>query len=270
MGDIKAMFLNIMLHPGDRNAHHFFWRHQKNKPMQLWRHCRCMFGEKISLFIFMATVLHHRKLNKEVYPRAQQALQENLLEGDDCPKQLIKLRQDLSQLIESGGFKLRKWTTNLAEVLQTIPEAGRHLSDVVLGRKIEDASDNSTEELKALGIVYDPIKDTMGFLRYSLKHATTKKGVVANIAHLFDQRGLLAPFCMMAKVFLQKLWLHGKPWDQPMEADLQEEWDLIEGHFDELHLIKYPKKMSDLPCHARRSFMGLRMLQRKNTVRLYT
>jgi hypothetical protein len=179
MGDIKGMFLNIMLHPDDRDANWFFWRSQESGPMKLYRHCRCMFGEKISLFISIATVLHHGELNKEAYPRAQQALEENLyvddlLEGDDCPKKLSRLRQDLSQLMESGGFDLRKWTSNSAEVLQTIPEAERHPSDVILGSTVEDVVDHSAKELKALGIVYDPIKDTMGFPRYSLKHATTK------------------------------------------------------------------------------------------------
>jgi hypothetical protein len=252
MGDIKGMFLNIMLHPNDRDAHRFFWRSEDYEPMQLYRHCRCMFGEKISLFISVATVLHHAELNKEAYPRALRALKENLyvddlLEGNDCLEQLIKLRQELSRLMESGGFKLRKWISNSAEVLQTIPEAERHPSDVILGKAEGSVADYTTGELKALGIVYDPIEDTMGYPRYSLKHATTKKGVVANIAHLFDPRGWLAPFCMMAKIFLQKLWLRGSNWDQPMATDMQAEWDLVEEHFDELHLIKYPRKMSNLP-----------------------
>jgi hypothetical protein len=111
MGDIKGMFLNIMLHPDDRDVHRFFWRSQESGPMKLYRHCRCMFREKISLFISMATVLHHGELNKEAYPRARQALMENLyvddfLEGDDCPKKLSKLRQDLSQVTSHRNWRV--------------------------------------------------------------------------------------------------------------------------------------------------------------------
>ena len=46
--------------------------------------------------------------------------------------QAVDMRADVTSLMAEGGFPMRKWFSSSAEVLATIPEAERSISDEFL------------------------------------------------------------------------------------------------------------------------------------------
>ena len=51
----------------------------------------------------------------------------------------------------------------------------------------------------------------------------TKRTVLSKIASIFDPIGIVAPVVVTGKMLLQKIWLSGLDWDEPLNSDLQEE-----------------------------------------------
>lgn len=53
---------------------------------------------------------------------------------------------------------------------------------------------------------------------------STKRTVPSDVAKLFDPLGWAAPVFLVAKIFLQDLWLAGLDWDQPLPDRLRGRW----------------------------------------------
>ena len=54
--------------------------------------------------------------------------------------------------------------------------------------------------------------------------AVTKREVLSLIARLYDPIGLLGPVVSKAKIFLQRLWLLKLSWNDPLPAQIVQEW----------------------------------------------
>lgn len=54
--------------------------------------------------------------------------------------------------------------------------------------------------------------------------ANKRSIILSGIARLFDPLGWLAPSVVLAKVFIQKLWLAGVSWDEELSPELVNEW----------------------------------------------
>lgn len=94
------------------------------------------------------------------YPNASEIILrdfyvDDLLTGSDTTEEAIQLQKQISILLESGGFQLRKWLTNDANVLQQIPENHREIS-----LPLQFDLDNTT---KTLGMHYHPAGDEFQF-----------------------------------------------------------------------------------------------------------
>ncbi|KAL0871839.1 hypothetical protein ABMA27_004314 [Loxostege sticticalis] len=72
--------------------------------------------------------------------------------------------------------------------------------------------------------VYLPHHAIVKLDRQTTKDTVTKRTVLREIASLFDPLGWLSPAIITAKIFMQKLWLHGKDWDEIVPSQLKDEW----------------------------------------------
>ena len=81
---------------------------------------------------------------------------------DDCLKSVedeetsINLASNLYELLQKGGFRLTKWTSNSREVLESLPESERAATVKVL-----DFSKVQVE--RALGVRWDIVSDKFGY-----------------------------------------------------------------------------------------------------------
>ena len=63
----------------------------------------------------------------------------------------------------------------------------------------------------------------------------TKRNVLKKTASLFDPLGLIAPFVVKAKFYLQQAWLESLDWDDELPDKLKNEW---KNWFIELHALR--------------------------------
>ena len=118
-----------------------------------------------------------------------------------------RMRKELTSLGDKAGFHIRKWISNIPEVLEDISESDR-ASEMDL-QKIE------LPTTKALGVLRSAKDDTFHFV-YTLpsnEFKFTKRSVLKKTATVFDPLGFLAPFIIRAKLLLQQAWLKAIAWD---------------------------------------------------------
>lgn len=108
------------------------------------------------------------------------------MSGTYSESDAIILRRQISNIMLSAGFKLRKWVSNNVAVINDIP-----LED----RAIQLPFNIVKNTVTALGIIWNPTSDEFNF-KINLSDAdrkTTKRTILSHISKLFDPLGWMAP-----------------------------------------------------------------------------
>ncbi|KAH8349354.1 hypothetical protein KR084_008276, partial [Drosophila pseudotakahashii] len=116
-----------------------------------------------------------------------------------------------------GNFKLRKWCSSHAAVLNTVAEADKEQF-----LQFDDEGDIT----KTLGLAWDPSSDNLLFSLLSLPQSTkpSKRSILSTVAHFYDPLGLIGPVIAKCKIFLQNLWKAKLTWDESLPLNLQSTW----------------------------------------------
>ncbi|XP_046145641.1 uncharacterized protein LOC123988926 [Osmia bicornis bicornis] len=177
------------------------------------------------------------------YPLALPVLKDQTY-VDDClfgadDKDLLRtIRDQTINLLNKGGFRLRKWASNDPTLLIDIDPRDHGLAKNKL-LKIE-------ETCSVLGLEWNPVLDHFQFrVTISSNFANTKRTILSQIAKLFDPMGLLTPVVIPAKVFMQKLWSLQYDWDDILPNDVLLEWQDYYTHLPDLNKITIPRKIAN-------------------------
>jgi hypothetical protein len=231
--DISKMFHQVVLHPADRDFVRFLWRDlDPQKPVRVMRWKRLPFGLNQSPFLAIATVQWHVKYHEMEFHNAAAALQKCLyvddyIGGVDSVEEAKELRQEISVLMNVGGFHFAKWISNSKEVLASIPPADRAAASAFAFREHDT---EMTEELinKTLGISWNPESDRFCYYGYSLisfePGRETKRSLISKMSRIFDPTGFLSPFVVRAKMLMQETWLAGIGWDDLLPIEIDVAW----------------------------------------------
>ena len=154
-------------------------------------------------------------------------------------KKAIETRRQLTEMGDKAGFHVRKWVSNLTEVLADVPVEDR-ASEV-------DLDKNLLPVTKTLGVSWTAREDQFLF-HYSPPpddFEFTKRNVLKKTATLFDPLGFLSPFVVKAKVFMQQAWVDALEWDEVLPSEQREQWKTWFGELPLLEEIKIPRCLKD-------------------------
>ncbi len=94
---------------------------------------------------------------------------------------------------------MRNWISNQPSALEEIP-------DRVAPRSLQFGEQGQ----RVLGMNWNPQTDQISFHPQMEDVVWTKRGVLRQLAKLFDPLGLLAAFLVKGKILMQELWRRGK------------------------------------------------------------
>ena len=244
-GDIKKAFLQIKISPEDRGALRLLW-YDNLKERNIVQYCftRVIFGSGPSPYILGATLEKHIGQYEEKYPNTVNELLQNtyvddVQSGGDGKEELLKFKEEATQIMNEGGFQLHKWHSNIPEI------------EKLSTSEVEEPQENSTyakltvgtqpHESKVLGVPWNKEEDT-----FSINFAKTLKGVeegpltkrkmLSAINSIFDLLGIAAPVVIVGKVLYSKVCLRKLRWDEEVPVDIQKPW------------TKWLNDMRDCPC----------------------
>lgn len=252
--DIKMMFRMSWVHPEDRRFQLVLWRESPAEPLQTYELNTTTYGLRSSPFIAIRVLLELAELERATFPKAAAVLETDIyvddcLTGASSLEEARILKTELEGIMASGGFELRKWISNVPELLSDLP--ADHLQ---LPHSFQDPDNPQT--IAVLGVQYTPETDSFTYRNsYRPEETVTKRKVLSLIARMYDPCGWIAPLIFKAKVFIQRLWLSGLSWDEPLNQALALEWssftsDLVNvPHFQIPRLI-FPPGSNSFTLHG--------------------
>ena len=72
----------------------------------------------------------------------------------------------------------------------------------------------------------------------STEDPKTKRSLIRLYLKVFDPMGLLTPFLMIPKLLFQELWTRGLDWDQSLDSDIAESWEIWKHELANVDQIK--------------------------------
>ncbi|XP_070067147.1 uncharacterized protein [Drosophila virilis] len=156
------------------------------------------------------------------HPDAVKAICENTFVDDwlqsvDTGAEMIQLAETVKRIHASGGFEMRRWTSNLKQVIQALEDDCEELDKRI------SAQDEAQEKAS--------------------KERPTKRRVLSVIISIFDPLGLLGFLNIRGKIILQNIWRSNIGWDDDLtnedEADWQHWLDLLSN----LNAVRIPRCM---------------------------
>ena len=241
--DIAEMYLRIELSPEDRSLHRFLWRNlaSDEKPCE-YEFNWLVFGVNASPFLAQFVSQHHARIFEDIYPRAAETILKSTYMDDSMDSVMsesegITLYKQLSELWDKSGMHAHKWLSNSEAILQMIPSQDR-ACQLELG-------DNNSPAIKTLGIMWLAREDVLTFISKPIEEGfkPTKRNFLKKMATLFDPLGLLSPFVIRAKMFMQEMWIAGTDWDDQLSDDWIRKVNSWFSELNQLQNIRIPRSL---------------------------
>ncbi|UYV72012.1 hypothetical protein LAZ67_9001549, partial [Cordylochernes scorpioides] len=221
MSDIEKMYRQILVRPSDAERQRIIWRRRSQDKLMAYRLNTVTYGTAAAPFLAMRTLLKLVEDEGAKYPRASRAIKEDtyvdyIITGADDLRDGMALRDELIELLRCGGFTLKKWSSNDPTILGNI--AKEHCAQKIMFEQ--------SKVIRTLGLGWIQSEDCFVYDVQSLEKTsvTTKREMLSFIAKLYDPLGWLAPVLVTGKIMVQRLWITGLHWDDPMDESLIETW----------------------------------------------
>ncbi|XP_038116927.1 uncharacterized protein LOC119769097 [Culex quinquefasciatus] len=218
VSDVEKMFRQIGITPEDRALQCVLWR-----PTPSAEVCTYELNTAISEDVYM----------------------DDVITGMDDEDAAHNLRIQLDEMMISGGFRLRKWACNRAEVLRGVAEENLAIPFP------EGINLDKESSVKTLGLTWIPNTDEFK-VQFDITPTVAedelcKRVVLSKAASLFDPHGWFGATITTAKIFLQQLWTlvdgDGKrlDWDTPLPPTVGENWRKYEEQLPVLNSIRFAR-----------------------------
>ena len=226
VGDIKAMFHQILVDPEDRDALRFLWWPNDDYTLppvdcQMVVH---PFGAtsspSIAGFVLRKTALDNATHADEetVQTVLRNFYVDDLLKSTESVEKANKLILQLQELLSSGGFQLVKLLSSHAEVLNSVPDSDK-------SSNLTDFGLHDLPVEKALGVYWDPIADQFMVKVKVKEQPATRRGILSMVSQVFDPLGFIQPFVLPIKRLLQDTCSDGLGWDETVSDEQKANWD---------------------------------------------
>lgn len=236
--DIEKMYRQILINSDDQQLQKIVWRQSPKQPIQSFQLTTVTYGTKAAPFLAMMTLKQLALDERDKYPEAATVLEgsfymDDLLHGCYSIEKGKKLISDLKELLKSGGFNLRKWSSNKHQLLEQTQECN---DKTIFYFKADDTS-------KTLGLRWNPKEDHFTFKCNFLKSTTklTKRNLLSEISKLFDPLGWITPLSTKLKLLFQRLWKKDLMWDDLVPEDVHIEWSRLTTDIDNINNCTIPR-----------------------------
>lgn len=219
--DIEKMYRQIKVNSHQTNLQRILWRRNTTEPIKINRLKTVTYGTTPAPFLAVRTLHQLAMDEQQAWPIASKVTLtdfyvDDLMTGAETLVDVKIIQTQVTELLKSGGFNIRKWNSNASEVLKNIPVEAR----------AQTQEHTEEQSVKVLGMSWTAESDS--FQYYVKKNNTfskiTKRAILSEIASLFDPLGLLGPIILKAKILIQDLWQLNLKWDESIPAALHSSW----------------------------------------------
>ena len=227
-GDVRQMFLRILLPPEDRPFHCFLWREGEGGPLVVFQFQVHVFGNAGSPFLAVFVVKEHARRYQQEKSVAVETLMhstliDDVLDSVDSEEEAQRVLLDVRSILADAGMQLAKAHSNSLRVLEALKkdEVAQGVWDVSRACN----ADAGLTNLKTLGLRYSSQADHFLFEMETVEEENwTKRAILKVFPRLFDPLGLVLPFAIVARRIFSVAAKLGEGWDAPLPIAVQKEW----------------------------------------------
>ncbi|KAL0871958.1 hypothetical protein ABMA27_004401 [Loxostege sticticalis] len=239
--DVRQMYRQIIITKNHQDYQRILFRSSPEQPIQEYRLQRVTFGVSSAPFLAIRTMQQLADDEDTSYPLAAEVLRHDLYVDDVVTgahniTQAVEIKQQLVEIMASAGFELRKWSSNHAAVLQDIPDHHKAVPDVTF--------DSDSNFVKVLGLAWNSQEDIFNYQVNQTSRDCTKRSMLSELARIYDPIGLLTPLTFLAKHLIQRLWLLGTSWDEPVPDDINHIWTKYTQQLAHLSQLQIPRRIT--------------------------
>ncbi|XP_045495961.1 uncharacterized protein LOC123694542 [Colias croceus] len=239
--DIEKMYRQIKIHEEDQRFQKIIWRDSSEQSLQEHQLTTVTYGTKSAPFLAMMTLRRLATDEKLSFPEVTDIVMESfymddLLHGSHTIEEGQKQIYQLNQLLKSGGFTLRKWSSNESELLSSLNNE-QNADTNIFSFKAEGIT-------KTLGLQWDSSEDMFTFncnIKFNNTNKITKRILLAEISKIFDPLGWLAPVVTKLKLLFQSVWQEKLNWDDVIPTYIQREWFKLKADIENINNINIPR-----------------------------
>ncbi|KAJ8975408.1 hypothetical protein NQ317_018679 [Molorchus minor] len=233
--NFKRDYLNEKQRPLQR----ILWRDDPSQEVEVYNLNTVTFGLASSPFLAVRCVKQLALDFVGTNPKASEVLSrdfyvDDMLSGADSEEEAIQICRNVSDILGSGGFDLRKLNSNSKNVLS-------HLKNL---NESNVLSLGQNEKTKTLGLYRACDEDNLTYqvgFNSSDKGSITKRKILSEISQIFDPLGLVCACIIIPKVILQQLWSFNLSWDDDVPISLASEWQRFNKELLVLNTMSIPK-----------------------------
>ena len=259
-GDVRKAFLQVRVREGERDALRFHWLRELNSTdVQTLRFTRVLFGLASSPFLLGGVLEQHLESWKDRLPGNVAEIQrslyvDDLITGAPTVEEARNLKSDAISIFADGGFQLHKWHSNEPE-LEANSQTPTNNADAETTYAKLQFSSTPPNGCKLLGLGWDKAADTLSVTIPSEGAVTTKRGILAKIARIYDPLGIVSPVTLQGKFLYREACELKQSWDDPLPRTLASNWEKWEralpGHvMTRRSLARYQEPIDAVELHT--------------------
>lgn len=230
--DIVKMYRHIDMNKLDWDLQRFVWRENEDDPIKDYWLTTVTFGQASAPFTATRTLVQLAKDVVSTHPIASKILLEetyvdDIQYGAPTKTHLIEGCHQVIEALQSASFSLRKWNSNLAELMESLPV------ELI----------NPNEEISFLGLIWNWKKDQFKYPtpNFPERSSVVKREMLSDISLNYDPPGWAQPLIIQAKVLMQSLWKRKLMWNDRVPDDLVAQWKIIAESLSQISTLSIPR-----------------------------
>lgn len=226
------MFHRVLIRDEDLPAQRFLWRegNQSREP-DVYEMKAMTFGSTSSpcsaQYVKNLNAMEHaQEFSEAALAIIERHYVDDYFDSAHLEQDAINRFQQVTEIHRRGGFTIRNWTCNSANVLDHVPENLR---------AIQNKSNITNETERVLGLHWNASKDIFTYLVnfskvspdvISGRKNPTKRKMLKVLMSLFDPLGFLTNYTVAGKILMQDVWRHDIGWDDELSGKDLEKWNI--------------------------------------------
>ncbi|XP_063375837.1 uncharacterized protein LOC134663402 [Cydia fagiglandana] len=193
--------------------------------------------------------------HQDSYPAAANAsihssYMDDFLDSLDDVDEAAQMASDVVTIHRNACFEMCGWISNDQGALRLVP------TELRAAQPSEMSLGSESSSVRALGVSWDPISDTIGFRTglegLILQGSFNKRKVLSHLMKVYDPLGLLGPIVVKGRILLQEAWRSNIDWDTPFPPSQILKWNEWFKELSDVSTIRIPRwyaKLNGEPLH---------------------
>ena len=224
------------------------------KQVETLHFTRVVFGLATSLFLLNGVIQQHlENLLSTCHDAVKEILKslyvDDLLSGGPTIEKAKQLKREATEIFADAKFEPHEWHSNKKELETTCEDYEPSFAK----EQLENTP--AKGECKLLGVGWAKVEDTLHVCFPAPPAEQMKRGIMTNLARVYDPLGIVSPAMLEGKVLYRESCIKKKAWDAPLSEETMKKWkkwerSLLEAVSVRCSIPLYQEEIDEIQLHA--------------------